>query len=81
MSMRGVQKAGASTMTSRFTGVFQEDARAQMLEPRPPDLDSASHACVTDAAPEGSKVRSLRRASMPMALTRITMDAANGEVP
>jgi GTP cyclohydrolase I len=26
MSMRGVQKAGASTMTSRFTGVFQEDA-------------------------------------------------------
>lgn len=26
MSMRGVQKAGASTMTSRFTGVFQDDA-------------------------------------------------------
>jgi GTP cyclohydrolase IA len=26
MSMRGVQKVGASTMTSRFTGVFQEDA-------------------------------------------------------
>jgi GTP cyclohydrolase IA len=26
MSMRGVQKAGASTMTSHFTGVFQEDA-------------------------------------------------------
>jgi GTP cyclohydrolase I len=26
MSMRGVQKAGASTMTSRFTGVFKEDA-------------------------------------------------------
>jgi GTP cyclohydrolase I len=26
MSMRGVQKAGASTMTSRFTGVFREDA-------------------------------------------------------
>ena len=25
MSMRGVRKAGASTMTSRFTGVFQED--------------------------------------------------------
>jgi GTP cyclohydrolase I len=26
MSMRGVQKAGASTMTSHFTGVFEEDA-------------------------------------------------------
>jgi GTP cyclohydrolase I len=26
MSMRGVQKAGASTMTSHFTGVFREDA-------------------------------------------------------
>ncbi len=26
MSMRGVQKAGASTMTSRFTGVFRDDA-------------------------------------------------------
>ncbi len=26
MSMRGVQKAGASTMTSHFTGVFKEDA-------------------------------------------------------
>jgi GTP cyclohydrolase IA len=26
MSMRGVQKAGTSTMTSRFTGVFKEDA-------------------------------------------------------
>ncbi len=26
MSIRGVQKAGASTMTSRFTGVFREDA-------------------------------------------------------
>jgi GTP cyclohydrolase IA len=26
MSMRGVQKAGASTMTSHFTGIFQEDA-------------------------------------------------------
>ena len=26
MSMRGVQKAGASTMTSRFTGVFKDDA-------------------------------------------------------
>ncbi len=26
MSMRGVQKAGASTMTSHFTGVFQRDA-------------------------------------------------------
>jgi GTP cyclohydrolase I len=26
MSMRGVQKAGASTMTSRFTGIFKEDA-------------------------------------------------------
>jgi len=26
MSMRGVQKAGASTMTSHFTGVFQKDA-------------------------------------------------------
>ncbi len=26
MSMRGVQKVGASTMTSRFTGVFQKDA-------------------------------------------------------
>lgn len=26
MSMRGVQKVGASTMTSRFTGVFREDA-------------------------------------------------------
>jgi GTP cyclohydrolase I len=25
MSMRGVQKAGASTMTSRFTGVFKDD--------------------------------------------------------
>jgi GTP cyclohydrolase IA len=26
MSMRGVQKSGASTMTSRFTGVFKDDA-------------------------------------------------------
>jgi GTP cyclohydrolase I len=26
MSMRGVQKAGASTMTSHFTGVFRKDA-------------------------------------------------------
>jgi GTP cyclohydrolase I len=26
MSMRGVQKVGASTMTSHFTGVFQDDA-------------------------------------------------------
>jgi GTP cyclohydrolase I len=26
MSMRGVQKAGASTMTSHFTGVFKQDA-------------------------------------------------------
>jgi GTP cyclohydrolase I len=26
MSMRGVQKAGSSTMTSRFTGIFKEDA-------------------------------------------------------
>ena len=26
MAMRGVQKAGASTMTSHFTGVFEEDA-------------------------------------------------------
>jgi GTP cyclohydrolase I len=26
MSMRGVQKAGASTMTSRFSGVFKDDA-------------------------------------------------------
>ena len=26
MSMRGVQKEGASTMTSRFTGVFEKDA-------------------------------------------------------
>jgi GTP cyclohydrolase I len=26
MSMRGVHKAGASTMTSRFTGVFKDDA-------------------------------------------------------
>jgi GTP cyclohydrolase I len=26
MSMRGVQKAGASTMTSRFTGVFKDDS-------------------------------------------------------
>ena len=26
MSMRGVQKAGASTMTSHFTGIFKEDA-------------------------------------------------------
>ncbi len=26
MSMRGVQKAGASTMTSHFTGIFREDA-------------------------------------------------------
>jgi len=26
MSMRGVQKCGSSTMTSRFTGVFQEDS-------------------------------------------------------
>ena len=26
MSMRGVQKAGASTMTSRFTGVFRDSA-------------------------------------------------------
>ena len=26
MSMRGVQKAGASTMTSHFSGVFQKDA-------------------------------------------------------
>lgn len=26
MSMRGVQKAGASTMTSHFTGVFRDDA-------------------------------------------------------
>ncbi len=26
MSMRGVKKAGASTMTSRFTGVFKQDA-------------------------------------------------------
>ena len=26
MSMRGVQKAGASTMTSRFTGIFKDDA-------------------------------------------------------
>jgi GTP cyclohydrolase I len=26
MSMRGAQKAGASTMTSHFTGVFKEDA-------------------------------------------------------
>ncbi len=26
MSMRGVQKAGASTMTSRFSGVFRDDA-------------------------------------------------------
>jgi len=26
MSMRGVQKAGASTMTSHFTGVFKDDA-------------------------------------------------------
>jgi GTP cyclohydrolase IA len=26
MSMRGVLKAGASTMTSHFTGVFKEDA-------------------------------------------------------
>ena len=26
MSMRGVQKAGSSTMTSRFTGVFKDDA-------------------------------------------------------
>jgi GTP cyclohydrolase I len=26
MSMRGVQKAGASTMTSHFTGVFRDEA-------------------------------------------------------
>jgi len=26
MSMRGVQKAGASTMTSHFTGIFKDDA-------------------------------------------------------
>jgi GTP cyclohydrolase I len=26
MSMRGVQKVGASTMTSRFSGVFKDDA-------------------------------------------------------
>ena len=26
MSMRGVQKVGASTMTSHFTGVFEQDA-------------------------------------------------------
>jgi GTP cyclohydrolase I len=26
MSMRGVQKAGASTMTSHFTGIFRDDA-------------------------------------------------------
>ena len=25
MSMRGVQKSGASTMTSRFTGIFHDD--------------------------------------------------------
>ncbi len=26
MSMRGVQKHGTSTMTSRFTGIFEQDA-------------------------------------------------------
>jgi GTP cyclohydrolase I len=25
MAMRGIQKTGSSTMTSRFTGVFRED--------------------------------------------------------
>ena len=30
MSMRGVQKSGASTMTSRFTGVFKEDPSEQI---------------------------------------------------
>ena len=29
MSMRGVQKAGASTMTSHFTGVFRDDPAEQ----------------------------------------------------
>jgi GTP cyclohydrolase IA len=30
MSMRGVQKAGASTLTSTFTGVFKDDPAEQV---------------------------------------------------
>jgi GTP cyclohydrolase I len=30
MTMRGVQKAGASTVTTQFTGVFENDASEQM---------------------------------------------------
>ena len=30
MSLRGVQKAGASTVTTQFTGVFQEEAEEQV---------------------------------------------------
>jgi GTP cyclohydrolase I len=29
MSMRGVQKQGASTITTRFTGVFRDDPAEQ----------------------------------------------------
>jgi len=29
MSMRGVQKAGASTVTTQFTGVFRDDPAEQ----------------------------------------------------
>ena len=30
MSMRGIQKVGASTLTTRFTGVFKEDPAEQI---------------------------------------------------
>ena len=30
MSMRGVQKAGASTITTQFTGVFKDEAAEQV---------------------------------------------------
>ena len=30
MSMRGVQKQGASTITTRFTGVFRDDPAEQV---------------------------------------------------
>ena len=38
MSMRGVQKAGASTLTTQFTGVFKDDPAEQVALPdaRPP---------------------------------------------
>ena len=30
MSMRGIRKAGASTLTTQFTGVFREEPTEQM---------------------------------------------------